>query len=159
MRKALQAFPPHVAVDDLAYNGEAFVVHLVQHPVLRLVASRRRVAGALEYAAEAGGRSRGQPQWLCGCDPTREGPDVPRRQLPRRLLVSVTHLVQSHPGPGTRRHVHMSAEPRLDRRRASGPVQVAKSPTGGSGEGGHLREMGEIPLQVPHLPGFRQVLT
>ena len=38
-------------------------------------------------------RSLGQPQWLCGCDPTREGPDVPRRQLPQRLLVSVTDLV------------------------------------------------------------------
>ena len=157
MREGLQAFPPHVAVDDLAYNGETVVVHLPQHPVLQLVASR--VAGALEYAAEVGDRSRGQPQRLCGRDPTREGPDVPRRQFPQRLLVSVTHLVQGHLGPGTRRHVHLSAEPRLDRRRASGPVQVAESPTGWSGEGGHLREMGEIPLQVPHLPGFRQVLA
>ena len=61
VRKGLQAFPPHVAVDDLAYNGEAFVVHLPQHPVLQLVASRRCVAGALEYAAEAGDCSRGQP--------------------------------------------------------------------------------------------------
>ena len=159
MREGLQASPPHVAVDDLAYNGETVVVHLPQHPVLQLVASRSRVAGALEYAAEVGDRSRGQPQRPCGRDPTREGPDVPRRQLPRRLLASVTHLVQGHLGPGTRRHVHLSAEPRLDRRRASGPLWVAESPTGWFGEGDHLREMGEIPLQFLHLPAFRQVLA
>ena len=102
--RASRRSPPHVAVDDLTHDGETVVVHLPQHPVLQLVSCRRRVSSALEYAAEVGDRRRGQTQWLCWRDPPREGPDVPRRHLPQRLLVTVANLIQSHLGPGPRRH-------------------------------------------------------
>ena len=80
--QGLQALPPHVAVDDLAYDGEAVVVHFSQHPILQPVPSRRRVATALENAAQMRGCRRGQAQRLWRCDPPCDAPNVCRRQLP-----------------------------------------------------------------------------
>ena len=53
----------------------------------------------------------------------------------------------------------MGRKPRLDPRRAGRPVQAPEGPRAGPGEGGHLRDVGEVPLQVPHFPSLCQVLA